>query len=242
LRRRFWVYVPKPPSPRRIVELPGSFEDYLAKFSPRTRSNFRNKVNKLEKACDGQLELERVETRAEVPSFLDRVDALSRRSWQGALLQQVVTATEAERERLQLFADRGWLRGYLLKRGNEPLAFAVGYQADGTYFYARPGYDPSWGHLRVGTVLLYKIIEDLTRHHPARRLDFGYGDNDYKEIFANHSYPEANVYLVRRSTYGACTLGTIRSLTAVSSAVRGALDRLRLRETVRHWLRRKAGS
>lgn len=240
VRRRFWIYQPKPASPRRMVELGGSFDDYLAKFSPRTRGNFRNKVSKLERACAGQLSVERVTAREQVPGFLDRVERLSLRSWQGARLGQVIRATPYEAERLAAYADQGWLRSYVLSYAEEPLAFAVGYQADGTYLYATPGYDPAWGHLRVATVLLYKIIDDLTRFQPARRLDFGYGDNEYKAIFANHSYEEANVYLVRRSPYTALALTTIRALTSFSSVVRRELDRLRLREMVRHWLRGRA--
>jgi CelD/BcsL family acetyltransferase involved in cellulose biosynthesis len=236
IRRRFWVYLPNGITPRRIVELSGSFDDYLAKFSSRTRANFRNKIKKLERAC-GELRLWRVTRREELASFLDQVSLLSRRSWQGRRLGQLVGATDEDRERLALCADQGWLRSYLLSAAEQPLSFAIGYQASGTYFYARPGYDPAFGHLRVGTVLLYKILEDLTGFDAARRLDFGYGDNEYKAIFANHTHEEANVYLVRRSPYMGVALATVKGLSGLAAGVRWGLDRLRLREVVRRRLR-----
>src|SRR5262245_9417136 len=209
LRDHFWVEVPRAPSPHRLVRLPASFAEYLAKFSGRTRRTLSYKLRHFEKASPGGLRLTRIRGRAELPAFLEHAERISARSWQGTRLGQVIRP-EVQLERLGLTADEGWLRSYLLVSGEEPVAFVIGSQAGGVFYYEHACYDPSAAAYHPGTVLLYLLIEDLLGDDPARTLDFGYGDNEYKRLFSNDTYDEANVLLVRKSAYTALALGATR--------------------------------
>ncbi|AUX34548.1 MULTISPECIES: GNAT family N-acetyltransferase [Sorangium] len=236
VRREFWVDTLAGVTPRRLVDLPGSFEAYLAKFSGRTRRTLRYKVKRLRGAMTHGLRLQRVTRKEELPRFLEQAGIVAARSWQGRCLGQSVDE-QATRRKLEALAERGWLRGYLLSDGDAPVAFVVGLLDEGTYHYERVGYDPAWAPYQPGTVLLLMILEDLCADGVPRTLDFGYGDSEYKRLFSTRSYDELGVRLVRKSasmvvpyvTHAACWTG--------AALLRKGLDRFALREQVRRFLR-----
>ncbi len=237
VRRRFWAYRPAGSSQRRIIRLSGTFQDYLQQFNPKTRGNIRRCVKKIEQACTGQMRVERITTRDQLPKFLKSVEEISAKSWQGTRLGWVVRNRAAENERFGKMADQGWLRSYLLSNGEQPIAFVLSWQDIGVFYYDQIGYDPAWAKLTPGTVLLQRLLEDLFTHNPPQYLDFRYGDGTYKRIFSNHDFPEANVYLIRKSFYTGLLLATDKTLRAFARGVRWSLDHLKLREKVRHILR-----
>jgi CelD/BcsL family acetyltransferase involved in cellulose biosynthesis len=161
-------------------------------------------------------------------------------SWQGASLGSLVEATGRHVAWCQEHAARGWFRSYLLSDDERPVAFALGLQAEGTYYYDQVGYDPAYAEHGPGTALLYKLIADLFDHDPAKWVDFRYGDSPYKTLFANRSYPEANLFLLRRSAYTAVARATHAACDLAGRAVRAGLDRFGVRERARHYLRNRA--
>jgi CelD/BcsL family acetyltransferase involved in cellulose biosynthesis len=183
------------------------------------------------------LSLERITRLEDVPRFLEGANRLAALSWQGRKLGSTVAGT---RERLRTLEERtrqGWLRSYLLRGGGTAIAFVVGFQDSGTYIYSQPGYDPKWAEYSPGNVCLYRIIQDLFEHDRPEWMDFDVGDNHYKSVFSTQSRDVQNVYLMRRSAYTGLALLTHRIFSGVSSGVRHGLDRLGLREKVRHILR-----
>jgi CelD/BcsL family acetyltransferase involved in cellulose biosynthesis len=151
-------------------------------------------------------------------------------------LGQVYRAS-VQRERLAAYADRGWLRAYLLAHDDGPIAFVVGTQASGVYHYEHPAYDPSWAAYNPGTVLLYRMLEDLFAHDRPEQFDFGPGDNEYKRLYSNRAEDAANILLVRRSAKMAFPYALHRASAWVGDAARRTLDRLEIRDKVRHLLR-----
>jgi CelD/BcsL family acetyltransferase involved in cellulose biosynthesis len=240
IRASFWVD-DEARMPHRMIQLPASFEEYLGKFSAKTRQTLKYKVRKLEKACGGKLSVECVRRPSEVDRFLERAERVSRRSWQGTRLDQVIQA-ETLGPRIRAFAEAGMLRSYVLSSGEEPIAFVLGVQADGVYDYEHPAYDPAYAAHHPGTVLLYRLLEDLFAHDRPELFDFGYGENEYKRIFSNLTEDAANVMLVHKGASLAVPYGLHRACRATSGAARAALDRFELRERVRHLLRGRAPS
>jgi len=236
IREHFWVEIPRAPTQHRLIRMAASFEDYLAKFSGRTRRTLAYKVRKLEERAGAPITLQRIRRRDELGGFLEMAERISARSWQGTKLGQVFRP-EVQAARLGAFADLGWGRSYLLRCGSEPVAFVAGTQAAGVFYYDHASYDPRWAAHHPGTVLLYKLIEDLYADDTPEVLDFGCGDNEYKRVFANESYEEVTALLVRKSAYTALALATNRACVKTSAAARAGLDRLKLREKVRHLLR-----
>ncbi|WP_437313459.1 GNAT family N-acetyltransferase [Sorangium sp. So ce385] len=236
VRREFWVDTLAGVTPRRLVDLPGSFEAYLAKFSGRTRRTLRYKVKRLRGAMTHGLRLQRVTRKEELPRFLEQAGIVAARSWQGRCLGQSVDE-EAALRKLEAFAERGWLRGYLLLDGDAPVAFVIGLLDEGTYYYERVGYDPAWAAYQPGTVLLLMILEDLCADGVPRTLDFGYGDSEYKRLFSTRSYDELTVRLVRKSASMVVPYVTHAACWSGAALIRKGLDRFALREKVRRLLR-----
>jgi len=236
VREHFWTYVPSGPAPNWRIDLPGSFDAYLSKWSGSTRRTLQYKVRRMEKACRGALRVERITERAQLPSFLAQAERISKQSWQGRQLGQIICASE-HGPKLEVCANRGWLRSYVLLNGDEPISFVLGYQESGIFYHDQCGYDPVWAAHHPGTTLLYRLIEDLFAWNRPEILDFGLGDNQYKQVFGNSVRDTADVYLLRKGVYMGFVGLLHHTCMRTGSVVRAGLDRLQLREKVRHMLR-----
>jgi len=85
------------------------------------------------------------------------------------------------------------LRSYILYCDGDPVAFELGYQHRGQYIAENSAYDARYAAKSPGQVLQLLILEDLCDHRTPTVYDFGFGDGQYKALFANHSYASANV-------------------------------------------------
>jgi hypothetical protein len=237
VRRRYWHYMPYGTVPHHLVRLTGDFEEYLATLGGRSRRKLRNAVRKLEAHAGESLAMDRITRREQLPDFFRHAETVSRKSWQGTQLGEIVRATEEDLDVYAEHADRGWLRSYVLRAGDEPIAFVQGFQAAGTYYYNQIGYDPAWAEHDPGKVLLFRLIEDLCAEDRPDRLDFRYGDNLYKQVFGTDCYDEANLYLIRKTPYGALFRAVHGGCARAAAAARRLLQRLQLRERLRRWAR-----
>lgn len=239
---RFWLHRSGGTSTHRLVRVPGSFKEYADKWSGRTRRTLAYKWRKLEAASAerrGKLSVKRYRLPGEVAELISHAERVSSKSWQGTRLGKVI-AEERQGRTIRAYAENGWLRSYVLLSGDAPLAFVIGYQAYGTYIYDVPAYDPAWAAHNPGSALLYRMLEDLTSEDRPEVVDFGYGDNEYKRLFSTDAYEETNVYLVQKSAYTGLARATHEAAAVLGSAARSGLDRLGLRERVRHLLRGRA--
>ncbi|KAB7619536.1 GNAT family N-acetyltransferase [Alkalilimnicola sp. S0819] len=222
------VYAPDGPRAHHMLDLPTAFPAYLrAQFSAKTRNTLRRKQRQL--AAAGELRLWRVEKASEVADFLARAAEVSRQSWQHRRLGPRVHQTAAEQRRLCGLAERGLLRSYLLFCGHQPCAFVLGYQYRGVFHYSEVAFDARYGRRRLSPslVLLYRLIEDLTVHRPARCLDFGVGDADYKRLFANRCHTDATVLVLRRSWRNRLLLAAHRGFRGAIRTLKGGLGGVR---------------
>jgi hypothetical protein len=238
IRRRFWIHKPMLTAPRRMIKLSGSFEEYLQKFEKERRRKLKQEIKRLEKACAGDFFFERITSPDQVAQFLQAVEIVSAASWQGTRLGQVLHSTADQIQRLQYYASHGWLRCYLIRRADKPLAFAIGWQSEDTYYYERTGFDPEWREWSPGKVMLMRMIEDLCIYDPKSWFDFRFGDAEYKQFFCTHSFPVVNVHLIRKSFYGGLALGAQLIFLNTMTGTRKVLDWIGLRRHVRNLLRR----
>ena len=233
-RGQRWLWQPLPPSPRRMIRLGATFEEYLAQqFGGATSRKLRQKMRQLEKACGKPLVFQSVTKRAEIPAYLTKVERLSASSWQGKHLGSVVRNTETEREHLGALANQGWLLCYLLSAGDDPLAFLIGHHADGIYYADRTGYDLHWARRNPGTVIWYKTLEHLHSRGDMRWLDFYHDDREYKQFFANTCYQEAGLFLIRKTVRTGIAFVYPVSAAALYKTVSAVLARVGLLPAVR---------
>ncbi len=237
LRRAFWVYVPDPEALHHLVRLPATLERYIDSLSSDKQRRLRRLKRTASDTGSGGIELLRIEHAKQVPRFLRQVEEVSRRSWKVSALGVARRTTEEEVTRLTAYAERGWLRSYVLSRGGTPIAFRICYQCDGVLYLDDTGYDAALRPLQPGNVLLYLMIQDCYESDTPQWIDFGYGDNAHKRLFANESYPEANVYLVKKALRPGAAMAARFAFDASGRVARHALDWLSVRSRVRGWLR-----
>jgi CelD/BcsL family acetyltransferase involved in cellulose biosynthesis len=76
------------------------------------------------------------------------------------------------------------------------MAFALGYQYDGVWYFMETGYAQRWSHFSPGAVLFHLFVEDFYRAARPSMLDFLAGNQDYKQSFGNAQTEVSSIYLV----------------------------------------------
>ena len=118
------------------------------------------------------------------------------------------------RERLQLMAEKDWLRGYVLYVSDRPCAFWVGALHQGTFSSDYLGFDSEFAKHSVGTYLVTKVIERFCNGSEGQVacVDFEPGYSQYKEGLANQKWQEVSTYIFAPSLRG-ISLNLVRTLT-----------------------------
>ena len=239
IRRHYHVLPHGPIYARRFIDLPRTYDAYLAKFSAKTRSTFKRKIKKLGEAAGSVAELRTYRDSDQIDAFLDAAIEVSKTTYQWNFLG-IGLRDRARLERQCRFAAReGWLRCYVLWSGGAPIAFLYGLVARSTYYYIDVGFDPAWSKYSAGLVLNLLMIEDLiTQPGAPKQLDFMYGDMWYKEHLSTRSRMERHFYLIPRTAWGTSVAITLRSIDGAVEGSAALLDRLGLKDKIRRLIRR----
>ncbi len=168
------------------AKLPGSWEDFLAARSSKSRRQLRYDDRKFEKKYSGSFELRRFDT-AEFRDLLTRdLEAVAKTSYQRRLGIGIDGSALWE-GLIALTLERGWLRVWMLYIDDRPVAFWWGTTYAGVFADYSPAYDPDFAKGRVGTYTMMRMLENLCDDSEVSLLDFGHGDAFYKERFGSYS-------------------------------------------------------
>ncbi len=102
------------------------------------------------------------------------------------------------------------------------------------------GYEPSVADMAPGTVLTFRIIEDLLANDPPSMWDFGYGDNQYKRIVATDETSSGPISLIRRAFRPMAAARLIEARQRAGKLARGCIERLGLTTEARRLYRKSA--
>lgn len=226
---------------RFYIEIQGGFEDYLRKFSGRTRSTWRRKVRRFASASGGAIDFQEYGRAATMSEFLVLARRVSEKTYQERLLDAGIPATGWYREQILQAAARDEVRGYLLFHQGQPVAYALCAADEDTLVVERIGFDPDFAYLNPGTVLLYLLLEKLFAGKRFHILDLGRGEFPYKEHYATGNIPCAEIYYFRRSASNLLLVCAHAAAEMLSGALKSGLEVLGLKDKVRRWLHRLAG-
>ncbi|HFC53073.1 MAG TPA: GNAT family N-acetyltransferase [Gammaproteobacteria bacterium] len=215
-----------------------SFSEYLATLRKKRRYNLKRSVRMLERAAGKDYRVERITGAAQVEGFLEAVDYIFVRCWQRHTHKGYRHLTDGNVAYHQGLANLGWLRSYLLYCKQQPVAYVIGYQYRGRYYYEYIGYDQAWAEFSPGTILTFLMIEDIHTVDRPEILDFGFGENVYKQIFGNYSYEANNSYLVLRDSRMRIAAQAQLELSRVYCSIYPALVKCGLDRPIRKVLRR----
>jgi hypothetical protein len=92
------------------------------------------------------------------------------------------------------------------------------------------GYDPRFRKYGIGTLLMWKIIEDLCKDDRIRYIDFGRGDSSYKRRICDLNWKAADFYIFQPTSKGV-RLNMMRSVTGAFHQLGNfILKRMKVRE------------
>jgi CelD/BcsL family acetyltransferase involved in cellulose biosynthesis len=217
------------------MTLPESMDAFYGSQSKATRKTLRRALRHVEKEYPGQVEHAHYQRPREVDEAVAAMRQVSLKTYQFGM-GAGFAGDQSERERLVEAAGKGWLRAHVLRLAGRPVAFELALQYGGTYFLCSSGYDPDMGEVSPGKVLFLLLLEELCRSRPVERLDFGFGDAEYKRTYCDVHWMEADVYVFGARPKLALINLLRTALIVVSLAARWIVDRLGvLRRVKREW-------
>jgi hypothetical protein len=179
--------------PHHRMTLPESVDVLLAGRSRKTRYNLKRSADMLEGAVP-DLSLELLRDPADFELIMRNLERVAAKTYQRALGAGFADV-EYQRRLVRLALERGWLRAWLLRDGNEPIAFWLGFVHRRTFFSSSTGYDPAYAKHGLGTYLHLRLLRDLCADPAVDALDYGLGDADYKRRFADTTWLESDALI-----------------------------------------------
>jgi Acetyltransferase (GNAT) domain len=228
-------------APHSVIDFPSSYADYLQQLSRKTRENIRRHAREIESRL-GHWGVRKFAAAHQIYEMVRLVEVIATKTFHYHLLgQDLTTSNEQFIRNLTIYAQQGWLRGYVLVGNDRPVAYTIGYLVNGCFQGELIGYDPEFAHASPGTLLLTRIVEDLINTGTANLYDFGAGDARYKQEFGNRSYEEGTLLVCRRTLYARCAATAERLFADASRFGARALELTNLKAPLKKFLRSKLG-
>ncbi len=218
------------------IELPSTFDEYFQTLGANSRKTFKKRTKELCERNGGALF--QVTRPADVESFLRQADKIYKDSWQAKTYGDRTRCIPSEIARLQQIAEWGWLRSYVLTRGETPLAFQLGYQYRGVFYAMDFAFAQAEADCSPGGVLMHRMFQDLYERQTPQTVDLGHGDSPQKHTFRGSPHEVFFAYVVPRGR-SAWFIRLQRMLTSIERCIRSVLVHLRVDRMVRRILKRK---
>jgi CelD/BcsL family acetyltransferase involved in cellulose biosynthesis len=169
------------PIPAPAIELPATFDEYLASLSSSRRQNLRRHLKRLD---GGEVTLHEVSDAAELGPALDRWQAFRRAQWDSAGRD---INPEHLSERFRAFVEEvvtallpaGQAMVWEFRRDGEVVGTYVNFADPLSYFWYLGGFDPAVASLGLGKIAIGHGIRTSVEAG-RRRYDFARGAEEYK--------------------------------------------------------------
>ncbi len=224
---------------RFSIELRGTFDEYLTKFSAKSRKNLAREVRRFKDLPGAAPSWREYRSCEELGDFRRLAGEVSKRSWQGKFQG---TGFPQGAEFLRDFSERAardGIRGYVLFHQQHPVAYASCEADNGVIELALLEYDLEFERWSPGTVLLYLIIQKLFDDQAFKVFDLGGREDWYKEFFSTRSTLCADILYFRRGAPVFLLLLLHLGLAFLNRLASRAFAAMGLKARVRKLLRRK---
>lgn len=189
-----------PHEPIVYIDLPPTWEAYLASLSRNRRSKIRSQRKKLHQETGARFLV--WNDAAGIDGAFDRFVALHHKRWRAAGQESEAFQTpqyrEFHRSVVRSALLRGALRLYTLDVGGTPAAMLYALRFRKSVFIVQSAMDPDLSRLRPGLVLLGHAIEHAIEEGN-RVFDFLRGEHSYKDHLA-HGERETEIVTAARGT------------------------------------------
>ena len=224
---------------RSYIDGSGSFDDYLKKFSSKSRATLRRKVRKFDAGCHGETAFKVYSTREEMKDFYTLAREVSKLTYQERLFDSGIPDHPQFVDEMLALSEKDACRGYLLFCDGEAVAYIYTRILDGyIHSYDRLGYKPKFRKYSPGTVLQYKVLAHLFSLGQPFIFDFTEGEGDHKSFFSNRKMLCGDIYLLTLNIRHRVLVYSHLLLTNMLASLTRLLDKLHLKMKIKRLIRR----
>jgi len=236
---------------RYFIANVSDFDEYMAKFSSKSRSTIKKKVRKYDQHCqtgaesqdgsqDASTNLKEYRSVEEIKEFYRLARDLSGKTYQERLLDAGLPEGEEFERHLVSLAETQAVRGYLLFHGDTAVAYLYcPIEAGNVFVYSHLGYDPEYSNWSPGTVLQMKVLELLFAEGAEFLFDFTKGDGSHKKQFGNDCTYCGDVYYYKKTLKNRIFVLLHVFFTGFSKSVVTMMDKLKIKSTIKKFIRNK---
>lgn len=217
------------------MDVPDTMESFYAQLSSKTRQTLKRQLKQASKQF--QVRLAECSNADSLPEILSDAVSVSSHTYQYAL-GWGLRSDPATHQQLITASNNGWLRLHVLYLDNEPKAFQLGLQYQGTYFLQSMGFDPEMRKWHLGTGLFLRVLEQLCEDPSVERFDFGFGDAEYKRRFASKQWDEATIYMFAPRTYPILVSSVHNAVSGISRGVQRIVQQAGIESKIKQKWRR----
>ncbi|MBK8814688.1 MAG: GNAT family N-acetyltransferase [Methylococcaceae bacterium] len=226
-------------SERWKTQLPNSFDEFMSR-RPKKHRYWLRRIARVFEEHAGTVEYKKYQKREDIDSFCRHAETIAKKTYQRGLGVGYIDNLDIRR-RLELAADRGWLRAYILFANDEPVSFWCGRLYKDTMLLDWTGFIPSYRKYEIGTILFLKMVEDLCESG-ARAIDYGMGTSFYKERFGDLKCSEGSVLFYSLTTRGLFISAVTTLVVTVNSIAKVVASKLRILDWVKKYWRKQLAS
>ncbi|KGJ96792.1 GNAT family N-acetyltransferase [Colwellia psychrerythraea] len=214
-----------------------SFDEYLSKFSAKSRSTLKRKVRKAEKSGFTCKIYESIE---EVDDFHQQACEVGEKTYQNRLFNSSIPNDRNYLEKMKTLALTGNLLGLILFKDDEACAYLYLPIENNEYIYAYLGYLKGLSKFSPGTVLQFYAFEKIFNQKPkATYFNFTEGDGKHKEFFATDKKTCCNCLIIEKSISAMILLYGQLAFDSFSTFIGQILDKYDLRAKIKKLIRQR---
>ena len=224
------------------IDLDGSFDEYMKRFSSQRRNHLKRLVKHFTTFSGGQIKWREYKFSEEMREFHQQAREISRKTYQENLADAGMPDGGAFVDELCRLAAQDRVRGYVLFDQGKPIAYQYCPIVEDTLICDRIGYDPDYRQHAPGNILFLLIIEHAFLVRRCRRFDLGRGEFPYKETLSSGHLFCADIYYFRPTFSNALLVVSHSTLNSLWRVCAFLLDRVRLRTRLKKLIRLRYGS
>ncbi len=214
-----------------------NFDEYLLKFSSKSRSTLKRKVRKAEEAGFTHKLYSKVEEVAEFHSF---ACCVGKYTYQNSLFDSSIPSNEGYRNEMLELARKGLFLGGILFKDEKPCAYLYTPVNEEQYLYTYLGYLPDFSAFSPGTVLQFKVFQHIFDEKPkAKFFNFTEGNGQHKVFFSTDKKICCNCLILEGSVYNYSLLKMQIIFDLFSAFLGKMLDKFNLRTKIKKLIRKQ---
>lgn len=225
---------------RYWIVLTDGFENYLKKFSAKSRNTLLRKIKKFAEFSEGKINWREYSRPEAMHEFYKLAREISQKTYQERLLDCGLPTDQQFQQNMLALAAADNVRGYILFHQRKPIAYIYCPVYDGIAFYEYVGHDPEYQRWSPGTLLQYYALQCLFVADHIKIFDFTEGEGAHKAFFATHAQQCADIYYFKRTLRNLSYVLLHMSVDAISRAIVVLLDKLKLKAYIKKMLRSAA--